>query len=318
MARETGLLVCFGGAAYGYGCVHNIGFAGRRMPPFKIGVLAKGENAVSSFIPVACIADMLLHPGQKYDFNGRRLTYPEIDLVYWAGGNPFHHHQDLNRLRQAWSRPATVIVNEPFWTATARHADIVFPCTSPLERNDLSINGQGCFMSPMRQAVDPFGDARNDYDVFRGLAALLDTETAFSEGRDEMQWLEHLYGITRANAESAGITLPDFPAFWAGEQFSIEDQVADRAFMLERFREDPRPTCAAHAFGEDRALLRDNRGVRLRRLPRTPAVVRQAGVAGRTAGRRIPAAPDLESAADPPAQSIGSRYDQPTREDKGS
>ena len=228
-----------GGVAYGYGCVHNIGFASRRLPPLKVGTLAKGENAVSSFIPVARIADMLLHPGREFDFNGRRLKYPEIDLVYWAGGNPFHHHQDLNRLRQAWSRPATVIVNEPFWTATARHADIVFPCTGPLERNDLGINGQGCFMSPMRQVVDPFGDARNDYDVFRGLAALLGTETEFTEGRDEMQWLEHLYGITRANAEAAGITLPDFPAFWAGEQFTIEDQVADRAFMLERYREDP-------------------------------------------------------------------------------
>ena len=97
-----------GGVAYGYGCVHNIGFASRRLPPFKIGVLAKGENAVSSFIPVARIADMLLHPGQEFDFNGQRMTYPEIDVVYWAGGNPFHHHQDLNRLRQAWSRPATV------------------------------------------------------------------------------------------------------------------------------------------------------------------------------------------------------------------
>ena len=28
----------------------------------------------------------------------RTMSYPDIRLVYWAGGNPFHHHQDLNRL----------------------------------------------------------------------------------------------------------------------------------------------------------------------------------------------------------------------------
>ena len=35
----------------------------------------------------------------------RRCTYPDIRLVYWAGGNPFHHHQDLNRLRRALRPP---------------------------------------------------------------------------------------------------------------------------------------------------------------------------------------------------------------------
>jgi biotin/methionine sulfoxide reductase len=52
-------------------------------------------------IPVARMADMLLHPGDSYEFNGRRYSYPDIRLVYWAGGNPFHHHQDLNRLQRA-------------------------------------------------------------------------------------------------------------------------------------------------------------------------------------------------------------------------
>ena len=68
---------------------------------------------------------MLLHPGEQYDYNGERLTYPDIKCVYWAGGNPFHHHQDLGRLRRALGRPDTVIVHEPYWTAMARHADVV-------------------------------------------------------------------------------------------------------------------------------------------------------------------------------------------------
>ena len=32
---------------------------------------------------------------------GTSCRLPDIRVVYWAGGNPFHHHQDLNRLRRA-------------------------------------------------------------------------------------------------------------------------------------------------------------------------------------------------------------------------
>jgi biotin/methionine sulfoxide reductase len=193
---------------------------------------------VADYIPVSRIADMLLHPGESIDFNGQTVVFPNVRTVYWAGGNPFHHHQDLNRLVRAWSRPETVIVNEPFWTATARYADIVFPCTSPLERNDFGMGLHDCYLTPMRKAVEPFAHARNDYDVFSELASLLGGEEAFTEGRDEMQWVHHLYEVTRSNAVSVGIELPDFEEFWSGEQFSIEQQVPAREFMFEKFRQD--------------------------------------------------------------------------------
>ena len=64
-------------------------------------------------------------------------TYPDIRLVYWCGGNPFHHHQDLARLRRALARPETIVVHDAFWTPMARHADVVLPATMTLERNDI-------------------------------------------------------------------------------------------------------------------------------------------------------------------------------------
>ena len=228
-----------GGVAYGYGSVHNIGFGGRRLPRFKIGALPQGQNPVTRFIPVARIADMLLNPGATFDYNGRELTYPDIKLVYWAGGNPFHHHQDLNRLRRAWSRPKTIIINEPFWTAAARHADIVFPCTTPLERNDLGISSLDTYLSPMRQAVQPYAQSRNDYDVFSALADRLGATDQFTEGRSEREWIEHLYAFTRKSAAEHDVDLPDFETFWAGEQFSVENQIAEREFALEQFRRNP-------------------------------------------------------------------------------
>ncbi|WP_163006573.1 molybdopterin-dependent oxidoreductase, partial [Pseudomonas viridiflava] len=98
---------------------------------------SQGSNPVKAFIPVARVTDMLLNPGTPIDYNGQRHTYPDIKLVYWAGGNIFHHHQDLNRLLEAWQRPQTIIVHEQFRTAQAKYADIVLPATTALERNDI-------------------------------------------------------------------------------------------------------------------------------------------------------------------------------------
>lgn len=98
-----------GGFGHGYGSMNEPG-----LPPLRcrLPALPQGLNPVRSFIPVAAVSDMLLHPGEPFDFNGLRLTYPDIRLVYWAGGNPFHHHQDIPRLRRALGRPDTIVVHE--------------------------------------------------------------------------------------------------------------------------------------------------------------------------------------------------------------
>ncbi len=46
--------------------------------------------------PVARIADALANPGKTIDYNGTKVTYPDIKMVYVAGGNTFHQHQDTN------------------------------------------------------------------------------------------------------------------------------------------------------------------------------------------------------------------------------
>lgn len=227
------------GIGHGVGSLHSIGFMGRRILPFRWGSFEQGDNPIDSVIPVARVTDMLEKPGQAFDYDGRRLRYPNIQLIYWCGGNPFHHHQDLNRLRAAWARPECVIVNEQVWTATARHADIVFPITTSLERNDVAFNTFDHFVSPMRQAVPPFADSRSDYETFSALAARLGIEKEFTEGRDEMQWVRHIYEDSRQRAAQHGVVLPDFELFWAGEHFSIAAQLRELPLIFEAFRADP-------------------------------------------------------------------------------
>ncbi|NCF52450.1 molybdopterin-dependent oxidoreductase [Gammaproteobacteria bacterium] len=228
-----------GGVAYGYGSVHNIGFAGRRQPNFRIAAMDQGNPPVNRYIPVSRIAEMLENPGDAYDYNGKRLNYPDIEVILWAGGNPYHHHQDLNRLRKAWANPGTVIVSEPWWTATARHADIVLPCSTTLERNDFAAGSNDTYITPMRQAVEPFAEARSDFEIFSALAERFDKFDEFTERRNEMQWVEHLYEQTRQRADAAGVHLPDFAEFWQGEQIDMREQLDEQRFALEKFRDDP-------------------------------------------------------------------------------
>ena len=224
-----------GGFGFGY-CGSNR--VGNPTYGFSWPAFPQGRNPIRDFIPVARLVDMLLSPGEPFEFNGGHYRYPDIRLVYWAGGNPFHHQQDLNRLVRAWKRPETVVVHEPWWNPLARHADIVLPCTTTLERNDIGIaRGEQHFFA-MRQAMSPHGDARNDYDILAGIAAHLGFAEKLTEGLDEMGWLRRLYGEARGKAAENGLSLPEFDEFWRLGHVRLPPP-SNTPSMLQPFREDP-------------------------------------------------------------------------------
>ena len=224
-----------GGFGFGYGSMHGQGNPVGAALGFTHST---GENPTGSFIPVARITDLLENPGAAYDFDGERRTYPDTKLIYWCGGNPFHHHQDLNRLLAGWRRPDTVIVNEPWWAPTAKLADIVLPATTTLERNDVGASSRDRFTMAMKQAVPPQGNARNDYDIFGGLARRVGIEEAFSLGRDEMSWLRTLYETARQKADASLGEVPDFDTFW--ERGFFEAPLPAKPYnVYADFRESP-------------------------------------------------------------------------------
>ncbi|ANN77902.1 molybdopterin guanine dinucleotide-containing S/N-oxide reductase [Bordetella flabilis] len=224
-----------GGYAYALGTLAHYG---KRTNAVPVAALPQGTNGVKDFIPVARIADMLLRPGTEFDYNGKRHVYPHIRLAYWAGGNPFHHHQDLGRLARAFRTLDTFVVHEIGWTATARHADIVLPCTMTLEREDIGAAPTDPLMVAMHRIAPPHGQARDDYDIFADLAERLGTRDAFTEGRTSAQWLRHLYERTRAALAERGLEAPDFDTFWERGEMLLPQQ-ADDGGILRAFRDDP-------------------------------------------------------------------------------
>ena len=195
-----------GGIAFGYG---SVGSVGESPSTETLGFIPQGQNPVKVRIPVSRIADALMSPGTEYSFNGSTWTYPNIEVIYWSGGNPFHHHQDLNRLHQAWQNASAVFVNEPFWTATAQRADIVFPATIGMERTDFGGAWTGPHLVAMEQAVEPPGEAKDDHWIFAQLAERLNCGEGFTEGRSVEEWLDWFYETVRQDSPS----LPAYEVF---------------------------------------------------------------------------------------------------------
>ncbi|MFT5577599.1 MAG: biotin/methionine sulfoxide reductase [Paraglaciecola psychrophila] len=234
MLGQVGLPGC--GFGFGYGAEGFVGSSWRR---FNWATLSKGRNPANFAIPVARIADMLLQPGAVIDYDGQRIEYPDTKLIYWAGGNPFHHHQDLNRLCQAWRQPDTVIVNEPWWTPVAQWADIVFPATTQLEREDICASSHDPYAHIMEQAIPPQHQARSDHLIFKGLAQQLGIEEQFTEGRNEREWMAQMWQRSGERAATEGFELPSFEQFWTDKQYRIPD-APTRSPWLSDFRADPK------------------------------------------------------------------------------
>lgn len=224
-----------GGYNYALGAMAH---TGRRSVTCDIPTMDQGKNTIREFIPVARISDMLLNPGASYDYNGSTLSYPDIKLVYWAGGNPFHHHQDINRLREAFSRPDTIVVHDSAWTGSAKAADFVLPITMTLERNDIGATRTDPLLVAMKQVVPAIGDAKDDYSIFAQLAEKLGCAEAFTENLTVDQWLRHFYEVTRQSLTSQGYAAPDFESFWEKGELPLPVGEDDGGF-LRKFRNDP-------------------------------------------------------------------------------
>ena len=223
-----------GGFAFPFGSAGNPGGGQGPKRVSGLPLPKRPEGCIS--ISVSRVTELLeAKDGDVFEFNGETHAFPDTRLVYWCGGNVFHHHQDLNRLNAAWQRPETIVVHEPFWTPMAKRADIVLPATTPLERSDLG--AAETLLLAMRPVLDPYEESRDDFAIFCELANRLGFGESLSENRTAHEWVEHLYEKFRTGNNGA----PTFDEFQANG--TIEHDMApmgatDQVFLAQ-FRADP-------------------------------------------------------------------------------
>ena len=276
---------------------------------------------VRSFIPVARIADLLLNPGQPFQYDGQDLVYPDIDLVYWCGGNPFHHHQDLNRLIRAWRRPRrslSTIRGGPRLRATPTSC-----CQRPrtLERDDIGASARDRFIIAMKHAIAPVGEARDDFEIFGDLADRFGTRESFTEGRTTMEWLRHIYEKAREAGESPrGSNGRRFDEFW--RRGYLEIPAAQTPYVLfEEFRMNPDANPLPTPSGRIEIFSEKIASYNYADCPGHPTWLEPAEWLGSAIARTYPlhllttqpahaiARPDGHGARQPAEQSCGTRAD---------
>ncbi|MFL7012933.1 trimethylamine-N-oxide reductase TorA [Enterovibrio norvegicus] len=194
----------------------------------------------SSTIPVARWIESIEEPGKEINYNGNKVKLPPIKMVVVSGNNPWHHHQDHNRMKKAYHNIETAVTIDFAWTATCRFSDIVLPACTQFERDDIDLYGaySATGVLAMHKLVDPLYQSRTDFDIFKGLTQRFGVgkDKEFAQDMNDMQWVEKLYNEC-AEANKGKFAMPDFETFWKDGYVSFGE--GSTFVRHAAFREDP-------------------------------------------------------------------------------
>ena len=157
-------------------------------------------NPVTQVILDQQYADALLKAPLTMNHNGKTYTYPqqgksECKLAYWAGGSMLNQHDEVNRNLEAMTKFETIIVHDSWWTPAARAADIVLPIACLFERNDITQFWR--YVVYQHKIMEPVGEARTDFDIFKELSKRLGFYDQFIMGMEtEDAWLRKLLSLS--------------------------------------------------------------------------------------------------------------------------
>ncbi|WP_261815482.1 trimethylamine-N-oxide reductase TorA [Vibrio gallicus] len=198
----------------------------------------KDFKQYSSVIPVSRWVDSLLEPGKKIQANGKEVTLPGFKMMVISGNNPWHHHQDRNKMKKAFKNLQTLVTIDFAWTATCRFSDIVLPACTQFERND--IDGYGAYsgrgLVAMHKLVDPQFQSKTDFDIMTELTARWGRDKDYTRGMSEMEWVKSLYDGCKA--KNSGFEMPEFEEFW--EKGLLDFAGKGKSWTRHAaFREDP-------------------------------------------------------------------------------
>ena len=195
-------------------------------------------KGASRIIPVARWIDCILEPGGKLQYNGSEVIYPDIKMSIFSGCNPWHHHQDHNRMKRAFYELETVVTIDYSWNATCRFSDLVLPACTQFERNDIDVYGgySKTGILAMHKLVDPLFHSRTDFDIFTDLTRRYGRHKEYTLNKDEFQWLRELYNDCR-KANEGRYPMPEFDTFW--EDGYVDFGQGENWVRHASFREDP-------------------------------------------------------------------------------
>lgn len=207
LASITGNVGIKGGWAAGYGGSSNRKFCvGPHMPENPV----QAKISIMNWMQAADDASKVtpqdgLKGVDKLDSNIRLLF--SLAGNYLANQNPDVHQ--AAKLLEDESKIEFIVLSDLFMTPSAKYADVLLPETSFMERWNIGETwGTASYLILSEKLIEPDFERRTDYDWLRDVAKKLGVEAEFSQGRDEKQWIEHIWEQTRLAMPDEN--LPDF------------------------------------------------------------------------------------------------------------
>jgi len=155
------------------------------------------------------------HPSDSRSIAGQfaRFSYPaaghsRVRMMYKYGGSHFGTTMESNRLVKALQSPELeFIVNQSIWDeGETRFADVILPACTNFERWDIGEWSQAGGYAHhnfnqlnhrvivlQHKCIEPLGESRSDFRIFRDLASRLGLGTYFSEAKTELQWCREVF-----------------------------------------------------------------------------------------------------------------------------
>lgn len=183
----------------------------------------------------------------KYPADG----YARMQIYYKYGGSQLGTMGATNRYAKMYrTAKLPMVVSQSIWfEGEVPFADIILPACTNFERWDISewahSGGYGAgteslanhrIITLQQKCIEPLGESKSDYEIFRALAGRLGLEGAFAEGKDDIDWCKQYFHAT------------DLPKLTTWEDF------LKRGYVVVPVNPDRKKTPALRWFYEGREM----------------------------------------------------------------
>ncbi len=226
------------------------GNTGERDKNFPIGypTIPSPPNPVKAKFPVFMWPEAIERghtlTAEKDGVTGADVYPSDIKFIWnFAGNCMINQHSDVNLTRKMLeddTKCEMIVVLDTHHTASVDVADIVLPCPTYYEVNDIygPSYGQNADYLVFSRAIKPkYEECKDMYEICTEISRRLGIEEQFTEGKTREEWIEELFqGASKKKIPSLPATLEEARKQGVWHQ---EKPRADLPCLTEAFAKDP-------------------------------------------------------------------------------
>ncbi len=115
---------------------------------------------------------------------------PAIRMIYVTASNPVCMAPNSDKVSQAFRKAEFVVYSGHFMDDTSDYADVFLPATTFLEEEDVMATYGHNWVGPVNRAIEPVGECRSEFEMFRGLAERFEFAERFR--REAGEWINEV------------------------------------------------------------------------------------------------------------------------------